>query len=471
MDFVLLQFQWSPYKFYTIFKQFGEIRSIDNGLSFKQIYGYQNYWVVQFGSDHVAAELLSKGEIVIEDVRIDVEVQRRLYDSISINFIDYSTFKDNTVFDVLFESPDEESPKNITNALNDDCLREIFKTLHLLDLSSIADVCMRFNEIATEVFASKYRNKKFGFDDLKRFGNRQVLQPTLTQIDDFLRNFGPSITRISGRYSVCSTYGLNIILGMINKYCNQLSDIEIDGDSLKYETLIEIIPLLGRLQKLNMYCHSNLEYDNGSFRSLKILCFIGQHCANIQELKCSSISEFYDEEMFWTGKIENHLNQLKNMKKLHLLANFNESILSLMEELSSRNIPIEDLKLKYARIDDDTVKCITQMKTISNLELCSLDNLKDKHLIELAQNLPNLDQFGVSMYSLEGVTMIGIINMLKHANQLSTLNFIGMDRINEAEFTEIARIVRNRTNGNGLNIIVWPDAVSVKKIHCFKRLY
>lgn len=61
-------------------------------------------------------------------------------------------------FHPLVKPPEQDSPNQILNALNDDCLCEVFRFLPLIDLNNAAEVCVRFNALAKEVFSSKFKN-------------------------------------------------------------------------------------------------------------------------------------------------------------------------------------------------------------------------------------------------------------------------------------------------------------------------
>lgn len=43
----------------------------------------------------------------------------------------------------VYTAPDQDSDKHILNALNDDCMRVIFKHLNLIDSTTAADVCVQ----------------------------------------------------------------------------------------------------------------------------------------------------------------------------------------------------------------------------------------------------------------------------------------------------------------------------------------
>lgn len=258
-----------------------------------------NCWCIQFSSARVAAELIAKGQIIIEHIKMNVKKGKEYTEDV----FDFTK----KLYDTLLQPPDEESPKNIYNALNDDCLREVFKKLHLLDLSSVADVCVRFNGIAKEIFRSKSKDEMFNLKNLNRRVDMRVrsVKPTLPQIDDFLRNFGSSITSIK-EYSKYS----DIIMPLVNKYCVKLEEIKMYGHT-NDQTLIELISLFARLKKLKVFCGSS---NVGSiFRSKNIFCFISQYFSNIEELRFCTTEDFYCNPDDFLENIV-YLSQLEKMK-------------------------------------------------------------------------------------------------------------------------------------------------------------
>lgn len=72
------------------------------------------------------------------------------------------------------------------------CSMEIFKKLHFSTFNSVANVCVRFNRIAKEAFRSKYQSKQINLLELEL--NRQ---PTISTIEEFLSNFGTTISSLS----------------------------------------------------------------------------------------------------------------------------------------------------------------------------------------------------------------------------------------------------------------------------------
>lgn len=99
---------------------------------------------------------------------------------------------DSQPIDAISQVPAAQgSIHNILNALNDDCLHEIFdrEEIDVMDLVSIANVCTRFNVVAKQAFKKKY-SKKSAFE---------LLDPknVLWQPEQIFRTFGEKITSIS----------------------------------------------------------------------------------------------------------------------------------------------------------------------------------------------------------------------------------------------------------------------------------
>lgn len=145
---------------------------------------------IEFEDDSVSHELISKGYMEIEDSKCEVksyEAYKR-----ELRQISATVLKLDSAIGALWQPPEQDSSTHILNVLNDDCLREIFKKLHFSTLLSVINVCVRFNRVAKEEFSDKYKSKKIHIYDLA--WNRE---PTKSQINDFLSEFGSSISSVS----------------------------------------------------------------------------------------------------------------------------------------------------------------------------------------------------------------------------------------------------------------------------------
>lgn len=108
-------------------------------------------FIVEFTTHQEAAAVLLKQRIKIENHEIIVKPCKRAYFPAKIS-------QKVQVDDILLlQPPDQESPTNILNILNDDCLYEIFKRIHPSKYLIIADVCVKFNQVITEILAKKHQ--------------------------------------------------------------------------------------------------------------------------------------------------------------------------------------------------------------------------------------------------------------------------------------------------------------------------
>lgn len=469
----------------------------------------RRFMIIQYDSAQVAADLLLKRQIVIDDNEITIE--RPPDRSFQKEYIPMTEAIE--VAEILLQAPDEDSSNNILNALNDDCLLEIFQRLPKLDLWSVAGVCKRFNTIAKRRFALKYQ--EFRFCCPPEYGYKRY---TLAQVENCLQKFGSLITLISQNdfenYLDCTT---DIVLGMIIEYCNKLDEIIICNISNPLEEFNNISTFFARLKKLVIYNGYKINESKQIYR------LIGQYGSNIEELmldkmKVSSNEDFLHlsqlmnlkkltldfggkpiarlmqafssknvpiEDLVINGEIDDNaikyissmknisvlditislsqpmittdfvqLGQLKNLKKLTL--NFmGKPIVHLMQALSSKNVPIEKLDVRNCKIDNNAVKYICQMKNITKLMLNYVSGLVDNHLIEITQHLPNLEEIFIYPSEDSAISKIGIKNMLKTRNKLAELGLRGsIKKIDKATFKEILGTIRSQSNGNKFRLYI-----------------
>lgn len=151
---------------------------------------------------------------------------------------------------ILLEPPAQDSPMNILNALNDDCLRTIFeaKMFDVYNLAVIASVCTRFNRIVTQNHA--IMNKNLG-KHLKGVQSDETTDVLLWRSDELFRNFGAAFTQLNLR----RLPNQSILLGMVTKYCKNLSSLTCEvGDQ---SSIRELCSLASRLQKLHLTLRHN----------------------------------------------------------------------------------------------------------------------------------------------------------------------------------------------------------------------
>lgn len=403
----------------------------------------------------------------------------------------------------LSTPPDFDSDANILNALNDDCLRVIFKQLNLIDLTNTADVCVRFNYMAKEVFATKH--KKFVIPD-RMFLNRR-LGVNIQTIETMLRHFGPSIQTLT--VSPFAFVDHDIMFQMITKYTSttlkhlilidfemvgngklgiieklELIECEIDnlkdllanapnlkilhiyssmwfdgGINQRFDKLEEIrlegnenlyVNQVNNFIKLNPKLKRMAIKDNADLCSAKIIRVIGQRLHNLEELE---INEGNDGTLAALQKRLQTLSQLKSLQLLNL--DFHGlSVALLMKNLAANQIPIKELKLMNGEIDDNAIESISQLKHIEILKLDGITRLNDDHIVELAKQLPLLQELDLKNNQITSDTMKKVV---AHANQLSTFNLKEDSdlSITTVDYNDMLKSVQNRPKAVKLSIIVF----------------
>lgn len=110
----------------------------------------------------------------------------------------------------------DTSSSYLLDALNDDCLREIFEcnVLEPTDLFEIVRTCNRLNGLVKSAFKIRFGTHCFAFDT-----NRWPYY----RCEMLLRHFGPLITSI--RVHESKVYE-KIVLGMIGYHCRNLQRLE-----------------------------------------------------------------------------------------------------------------------------------------------------------------------------------------------------------------------------------------------------
>lgn len=404
-------------------------------------------------------------------------------------------------------SPDHDSPFHILNALNDDCLHEIFKRLLLPDLTNCSDVCIRFNRLATQIFVSKYKNETVSFHSefSGRFADAQAM----------FRNFGPLIQSLSICFTieVIGHYGTS--LRMINQHCSALKELNVSNFRFHGDWK-RLCPMFAKLITIKLENCGLTSNHKGLFTAcanLKILqlndCYwidrcIGQRFPNISQAHFQSnwitastfvnfitqnptirkltfvgnrmtstdivrlisehlinLQEFEYDEIVHNLKQYQHnilcLSRLHSLKILKL--NFNSlSVAPLLGKLVENKIPIEHLKLSKGLIDMDAIQSVSQLNGIKILELSDVYELTDKHIIYLAKELTQMKELHLHKMTSK-LTTNGLKTMLKYADKLTFLELNSMHGIyiDTDDYRTILKTIQNRNGLDQLTIEIASD--------------
>ncbi|XP_031626642.1 uncharacterized protein LOC116342951 [Contarinia nasturtii] len=499
--FFPLDHPMTHYSIYKYFRQFGDVdlvklHDVQDLFSKAPKYGF-----VQFKDTAAALLALSQPEHEIDGLKIKVNAAHRKHQpqQLTLNAQPLSTG---------YEAPGSDSLSNILNALNDVCLRKIFWYLTAKDLCATANVCVRFNANAKQVFAVEY--DVLDFEDV-------VVEENLTfcELESLLCTFNKEIksVNVEGQYKETIVF-----LSMLSEHCKNVKEIELTALNLDKQEFEILRPLLKHLESLRMFDNmcwppsptnfineaSNLkifEYEglpnhfrfpektlhklhelklngigNATVSSLnrffelnpslekvhilsgdpidtsRILRTISDALTNLKELVFST----YKSKQFTIEKDLLLLAKLPSLTKLDL--SFHQlSIAPLMKAL--QKTPIQSLKIVEGLIDDAGVENLSKLVGITSMEFIRCRDLQNGHLIKMAKNLPNLST--LSIMDAKQITTSAIKEMVKHSTKMS---FIFLQRVRKViigsnDYKEILKMVKNQTK---LTIEIYGSGGQVK---------
>lgn len=147
----------------------------------------------------------------------------------------------------LIPAPAQDSPHNIINALNDDCLLHILAELDANDLTNVAKTCRRLNGIAEEMFKSKFsRHGRSLWTSLRE--NR--LEWSLFEIESCIQTFGHEIRSLEIDY-FCEPKP-ELLFRMCVEYCPKIECIDLICPKWNAGLSNELRRLLPRLKQLRL---------------------------------------------------------------------------------------------------------------------------------------------------------------------------------------------------------------------------
>lgn len=405
-------------------------------------------------------------------------------------------------------APDPESPSNILNALNDDCLETVFQYLNEINLINAAEVCKRFKKHAEQAFAKK-------FQDL------QIVLPggfKPSELNCLLKNFGTKIRLLRADAQLsewewdCYLFNPDDFLCTVSEHCTAIKNLDLSYFQIKAEMAEKLRPLFTKLESLRLQ-GCDLKDSAESLISvcldLKMLnlsqCNIGngkcikQKFKKLEEVHLNSISadpnaiiNFFklnptmkklsvqktrvgqfrlvqavnaslpnlkELTMYeWTDDSDDFVNdfpvldQLTSLKILRL--NFHAVQMKiLMENFAANNIPIEDLTIFCCQSTIAVIDSISELTKIKRLTLKYINgNFTDGSFIQLVKALPELQE--LYLHGIQfGLTTNGIKKILLHATKLTYLHLMTHSIvINLDDYNTIIKMVQSRLEKGKLRI-------------------
>lgn len=244
-------------------------------------------------------------------------------------------------------APAQDSPKNINNILNDDCIQAILSKLkHAKDFLNAAEVCIRFQENAQLCFP--FKRISFGKSNYR---HTILFEST----EKFVRIFYSRIKCINCKFHVGSTHRDHKLyqesLDLISYYCgNTLTELNIMSHASNSILTFRLpLPALNKLQLNNVhFLNFNPTLIFPTLKSLQLL-----FCYETESLK-------------W---LENEFSKLE-----HVEFKFSRLTIEMFTEFKNRNtqLQIKEEKIlgnKPYFVIMDSIPCANKLGRSSKLEI------------------------------------------------------------------------------------------------------
>lgn len=412
------------------------------------------------------------------------------------------------------EGRELKNPKDavtILEALNDDCLMEIFKSLTVRDLCNVADVCKDFRRNAQTVFHLQH----------SKFKTRNISEENGTNMitaEQLFRNFGEFIQElcIDGghlyniadqenlmylaceycRYTKLKVLTLaqiviNVELRWIYVYFNlfyalpelRLHSCTLNDDFGKFISTCEI----PRIVVFSPY--ELMKWMNHTFPNLLSFSLIDAwiseshfeefikrngHLLQLlihKSILSSDIIKTVTESMpnlvsFCLAGIHVRIpNERKNVLRLAKLRSLKALTLDcglfplkeLVDALVTESTPLSEFNIYFGNVDKELLKKLNDITTpLTNLTLRRVQ-MQNVSLIDVVKTLTNLQELEID---IKRIVAEDVVKMLPFAEKLTKFT-VGSERSNVqidiSTYQSILRIVKNREKYNKLYICINSD--------------
>lgn len=313
-------------------------------------------------------------------------------------------------------APPHDSPSNILNTLNDDCIQAILvRITNVPDFANASQACERFQENAKLCFPSRFKSIELCSCEL--FKNREALL-------SFFRIFGNSIRSISWKCSkLRCRYGKNDDFNWFFRKFKQL--LELDTKSFNQFSpamLTKFLQLNPQLKRVAIY---NDRFSNQTISFLRGLI----HAPSIEGLTIAISNDIFDDTNF---------QLLANLKKLkYLNISMNRSLGGDLVTLMAENgLPIEELKIDAA---DDVIQPLLKLK---NLRKLNISHISIDAIMAFVAEKP-LETLDFLHYS---ITAMQFSEIITHSKDIRNISFQSFNlQIDQKVFEKIFRLAKNRT--------------------------
>lgn len=482
------------------FNQFGRTRRTTTAFG--------EYFIVEFEKIESATNVLAEKEHTLRDEEIKVHsaiegyVDRKETESITSSSRNLDAI-----------TPDPESPSNIINKLNDDCVKEIFKSLSLRDLCAASGTCVQFRENAKFIFKCKFSELKLsgviGEGEsyisivVRRKDHRLHFEyvRSMNLIENLFENFGTLIKSID---LINVPFSKDIqVQQLIAKYCSgdksSLTKLFYDGvpHVENEDSLLRLQSVFSRLKHLHIQ-----KLQSGNASTLLIAC---RELIDLNIEKCTDMNVMNDQTFaqilqsnqqikrlsspritlteqtlraiglyvpqleylkgdFYCNENEiedakrnlNYLGRLSRLKSLKICYRKDIPVKELINIMVDGNVPIEDLTLHGVGLDANVFDSLTELSQIKRLTVAWL-RLRDRNdqLAEAIKKMKSLRFLHVIYFSKHiGIDITRLIQVAATLKELKTCEVYKHDKFiaDVHQFRTMAQLVKERGSGVGLKI-------------------
>lgn len=377
--------------------------------------------------------------------------------------------------------------------LNDYCVLDIFKFLHIKDLCSAAQTSLQFQRLAIKTFKKYHRNLDIT-NKYKIISN--------DELSELFETFGKYMKKVKINchcFPYANSFMGNKTLQLIRKNClnddqsleslhlqyfcqvlpQEIRDLYPLFSKLKELTLNQVklpdsIPhLLGKLTELEEICIANctpigfcsirnvelrtrlkakrLELRHNEYLNvLEVVSKIDLYFPLLTHLKIHTIlrGENYVKRTQFPLTIL-YVTNLKHLNSLSLDMEFRR-VTPLLERLVDNEIPIEALDINYAVFDRDTAELFGKLKDLKNLKLFGNIGVSKTTILDIIRKLPDLERIK-SEYGID----IGILlSFIRIAPNIVSASFEMHSKhaFNEGTYAELIEIVKTQSRTQKLTI-------------------
>lgn len=396
------------------------------------------------------------------------------------------------------ESNDELAESLLT--LNDDCILDIFKSIDIVTLCFMANVCNRLRSLADLDFRRRYNENEIQESEY----NKSTFRRVICKFGYFFEMMRPSPEQ-------------TIDATMLDKYCPNIWNLSLYSNMIDCNTRTQLFKHLKHLIVYNCHFTGNTKKLFENCSELQCLSVTGslKICRNAIVKRFSKLFSFHlDEssddaqELSEFFKLNSHLahfsgcshlndacisaiaSNMTNARKIKLVANrmksrdqtkdgllklaelkalerlelhasddssYRQFTEPLMQAIANAKIVIDSITLENFKFDTKAIESLANLKSITKLGLKCKEGFLESDLMLLASGLPLLTSLRISTgFSPIAISMDGLIKLVQIAGRLT---FLGLGvitnlHINQNEIDTLLDAVKIGESNRRLYIFI-----------------